>query len=154
MQVQAGAQVLMVFDSWGGLLSPQGFRDFSLQYYQQIAAEVLREYNGQKIPLIFFSKDANAMLDELADSGCDALGCDWKIDLSAARALVGDRVALQGNLDPAVMLSTPDKVRQEAQKVLAAYGEGTGHVFNLGHGIDRHTPIENMQMLVDTVHGV
>ena len=152
MQVKAGARALMVFDSWGGLLSQPGFREFSLRYYRQIAESVLREYEGHTIPLTFFSKDAGVMLDELADSGCDALGCDWKVDFTAARELVGERVALQGNLDPAVMLSNPGKVRSEVQKVMAAYGEGTGHVMNLGHGIDRHTPIENMQILVNTVH--
>lgn len=152
MQVQAGARVLMVFDSWGGLLSQPGFREFSLRYFQQIASGVMREHDGNTIPLVFFSKDAGAMLDELANSGCDALGCDWKVDLHAARALVGDRVALQGNLDPAVMLSTPERVKAEAQSVLESYGPGSGHVFNLGHGIDRHTPVEHMQVLVDTVH--
>lgn len=152
MQVEAGARVLMVFDSWGGLLSPDGFRDFSLRYYRQIADGVMRQFKNKKIPLVFFSKDCAEMLEELADSGCDALGCDWKIDLGEARMIVGDRVALQGNLDPAVMLSTPQRVRHEARKVIEAFGHGTGHVFNLGHGIDRHTPIENMQALVSAVH--
>jgi uroporphyrinogen decarboxylase len=152
MQVEAGARVLMVFDSWGGLLSPDAFRQFSLQYYKEIARSVYREYNGEKIPLIFFSKDSPEMLDELADSGCNALGIDWKIEMNEARMEVGDRVALQGNLDPAVMLSTPNSVIEEAKKVIDSYGRGVGHVFNLGHGIDRHTPPENMQVLVDTVH--
>lgn len=152
MQVKAGARALMVFDSWGGLLSQPSFREFSLRYYQRIAASVLRQYDDYTVPLIFFSKDAGVMLDELANSGCDALGCDWKVDLTAARQLVGERVALQGNLDPAVMLSTPAQVSYAAQQVMNAYGQGTGHVMNLGHGIDRHTPIENMQALVETVH--
>ena len=152
MQVKAGARVLMVFDSWGGLLSPECFRQFSLQYLKQIAAGVLREHNGVKIPLIFFSKDANGMLEELAVTGCDALGCDWKIDLHDARQRVGDRVALQGNLDPAVMLTSPEIVQQEAKRVLESYGRGVGHVFNLGHGIDQHTPIDNMTALVECVH--
>lgn len=152
MQVKAGARALMVFDSWGGLLSQPGFREFSLRYYQHIAKSVLREYAGHTIPLTFFSKDAGVMLPELAESGCDALGCDWKVDLADARRRVGGRVALQGNLDPAVMLSNPERVTTEAHKVMSAFGDGTGHVMNLGHGIDRHTPIENMQALVEAVH--
>lgn len=152
MQVRAGARALMVFDSWGGLLSPEGFKQFSLDYFKKIAANVIREHEGHKIPLIFFSKDAGYMLDDLADSGCDALGCDWKVNLSGARKLVGDRVALQGNLDPAVMLATPEVVAYKARQVCDTYGEGTGHVFNLGHGIDKSTPIENMQALVEAVH--
>lgn len=152
MQVEAGARALMVFDSWGGLLSPDGFRQFSIKYYRKIAAGVKREHNGQRIPLVFFSKDSSEMLHELADTGCNALGIDWKIELSEARMDVGDRVALQGNLDPAVMLTTPENVAAEAKKVMDSYGDGSGHVFNLGHGIDKHTPPENMQVLVDTVH--
>lgn len=152
MQVRAGARALMVFDSWGGILAPDIYRQFSLTYFKRIAQGVMREHDGQRIPLVFFSKDAGYMLDELADSGCDALGCDWKVNLTEARALVGDRVALQGNLDPAVMLAGPDAVRIEAQKVCEAYGAGTGHVFNLGHGIDKSTPVDSMQALVETVH--
>lgn len=152
MQVCAGARALMVFDSWGGILAPDIYRQFSLTYFKRIAQGVMREHEGQRIPLVFFSKDAGYMLDELADSGCDALGCDWKVNLTEARTLVGDRVALQGNLDPAVMLAGPDAVRIEAQKVCEAYGAGTGHVFNLGHGIDKSTPVDSMQALVETVH--
>jgi uroporphyrinogen decarboxylase len=152
MQVRAGARALMVFDSWGGILAAPQFRQFSLAYFKRIADSVLREWEGQVIPLVFFSKDAGYMLNELANSGCDALGCDWKVNLTEARALVGDRVALQGNLDPAVMLAGPDVVRAEAQKVLEAYGAGTGHVFNLGHGIDKSTPVESMQALIECVH--
>ncbi len=154
MQIEAGARVAMVFDSWGGLLSPAGFHDFSLRYYKQIAQGVIRKFNGNTIPLVFFSKDCAEMFEALADSGADALGCDWKMDLSEARMIVGDRVALQGNLDPAVLLSTPDIVREHVRKVIEAYGVGTGHVFNLGHGIDRHTPIENMHALVEAVHQI
>lgn len=152
MQVKAGARVLMVFDSWGGLLSPQCFRQLSLNYLKHIAANVMREYQNVKIPLIFFSKDANGMLEELAVSGCDALGCDWKIDLKDARQRVGHQVALQGNLDPAIMLTSPDIVQREAQRVLQSYGHGPGHVFNLGHGIDQKTPIDHMTALVECVH--
>lgn len=152
-QVEAGAQVLMVFDSWGGLLAPEQYVDFSLQYFKQIASAVTRERDGQKIPLVFFSKGAAHMLDLQADSGCDALGLDWTVDMASARALVGDRVALQGNLDPAVLLSTPEVVRREAQNVLMSYGDGPGHVFNLGHGIDKDTPIENVEALVETITG-
>lgn len=152
MQIEAGARVLMVFDSWGGLLSPATFSEFSLRYFKVIASQVKREHNGETIPLVFFSKDADYALDDLANSGCNALGCDWKVNLSNARKLVGDRVALQGNLDPAVMLATPDVVQREALRVLESYGSGTGHVFNLGHGIDKSTPIENMQALVECVH--
>lgn len=152
MQVKAGARVLMVFDSWGGLLSPDCFRQFSLIYLKHIAANVMRNYRDVKIPLIFFSKDANGMLEELAVSGCDALGCDWKVDLQDARQRVGHQVALQGNLDPAIMLTSAETVRREAQRVLQSYGRGTGHVFNLGHGIDQQTPIDHMTALVECVH--
>ena len=152
MQVKAGARALMVFDSWGGLLSPASFRQFSLNYLKQIAMGVMREYDGVKIPLIFFSKDANAMLEELALTGCDALGCDWKIDLNDARQRVGHQVSLQGNLDPAIMLASPEVVQREAQRILESYGRGVGHVFNLGHGIDQHTPIDNMTVLIECVH--
>ena len=152
MQVRAGARALMVFDSWGGVLSPLAFQRCSLAYFKRIAAGVVREHNGERIPLIFYSKDAGYALDELADSGCDALGCDWKVNLTQAREQVGDRVALQGNLDPAIMLASPEVVVAETQRVLNAYGTGTGHVMNLGHGIDRTTPIESMQALVETVH--
>lgn len=148
-QVAAGAQVLMVFDSWGGLLSPLAYNDFSLRYCREIAQKVRRDHHGKTVPLILFSKGAGHALVSQAEAGYDALGLDWTVDIAAAKAAVGDRVALQGNLDPAVLLSTPTQVRAAAQHILDAFGDSPGHVFNLGHGIDKDTPIENVAALVD-----
>lgn len=151
-QIEHGVQVVMIFDTWGGLLSHQAFHEFSLPYLRQVIAALPREREGQRVPSIVFTKGGNPWLESLADIGCDALGIDWTTDLGEARRRVGDRVALQGNLDPAALLGEPDTVRREAEKVLASYGPGPGHVFNLGHGISQHTPVENVAALVDAVH--
>lgn len=151
-QIEAGAQAVMVFDTWGGLLSTAAYREFSLRYLQQIVAGLHRTHAGVRVPNILFTKGGGQWLEAMADTGADALGVDWTTDLGAARARVGDRIALQGNLDPAVLGADADAVRREAARVLESYGKGSGHVFNLGHGIDRHTPPENVTVLVDTVH--
>ncbi|MBI1394601.1 MAG: uroporphyrinogen decarboxylase [Betaproteobacteria bacterium] len=151
-QVQSGAQALMIFDTWGGTLSESAYVEFSLRYLHQIVAGVTRERDGQKVPVILFTKGGGLWLERIAATGCDAVGLDWTIDIGAARARVGTHVALQGNLDPNILLTTPDVVRAEARKVLSSYGTGSGHVFNLGHGVSRHTPPENVAALVEAVH--
>lgn len=150
-QIEAGADVVMVFDSWGGVLSPLDYQHFSLQYMQHISNRIVRDRFGQKIPLIFFSKGCGLYLDTIANSGCDAVGLDWTMDLATAKKIVNNRVALQGNLDPCVLLSTPEIVSNEVKKIMAVYKKETGFVFNLGHGISKDTPIENVAALVDAV---
>ena len=151
-QIEAGAQAVMIFDTWGGSLSEAAFREFSLAYIQRICAELRQTYDGQRVPRVVFTKGGGQWLEALADCGADALGVDWTTDLGVARRRVGDRVALQGNLDPAILLTTPDVVEREASRVLASFGNGNGHVFNLGHGVSQFTPPENVAALVDAVH--
>ena len=153
-QIQAGAQAVMIFDTWGGSLSEAAFREFSLAYIQRICAELQQTYEGQRVPRVVFTKGGGQWLEALADCGADALGVDWTTDLGVARRRVGDRVALQGNLDPAILLTTPDVVEHEAARVLANFGNGSGHVFNLGHGVSQFTPPENVAALVDAVHAL
>jgi uroporphyrinogen decarboxylase len=153
-QIEAGAQAVMIFDTWGGNLSQAAFREFSLTYIQRICSELMPMHDGQRVPRIVFTKGGGQWLESLAQCGADALGVDWTTDLGEARRRVGDRVALQGNLDPAVMLTSPAIIEQEAARVLASYGNGGGHVFNLGHGISRFTPPENVAALVDAVHSL
>ncbi len=152
-QVKAGARVLMVFDSWGGVLSPACYQQFSLSYMTQIANRVERMHNGHQIPLVFFSKGCGLYLDAMASSGCDALGIDWTMDLEKARRQVGDSVALQGNLDPFALFASPEKVQEMATNILKSYQSDTGHVFNLGHGISKDTPVESVSALVEAVAG-
>ncbi len=151
-QIEAGAQAVMIFDTWGGSLSEAAFREFSLAYIERICAELQRTHDGQRVPRVVFTKGGGQWLEALADCGADALGVDWTTDIGVARRNVGDRVALQGNLDPAILLTTPDVVEREASSVLASYGNGDGHVFNLGHGVSQFTPPENVAALVDAVH--
>lgn len=150
-QIEAGAQAVMVFDTWGGVLSEPAFREFSLNYLERVCAQLTRTHQGQTVPRIVFTKGGGQWLEQLAGCGADALGIDWTTELGQARSRVGDRVALQGNLDPAVLLTTPDVVRRETIAVLESFGRGNGHVFNLGHGISQHTPPENVAELVQTV---
>lgn len=151
-QIEAGAQAIMIFDSWGGALSHAAYQEFSLRYMQQILAELKREQDGERIPVILFTKGGGLWLESIMESGCDAIGLDWTIDIGAARQRTQNKVALQGNLDPAVLFSSPEIIAAEVEKVLASYGHGHGHVFNLGHGISQFTPPENMQALVEAVH--
>ncbi len=151
-QVAAGAQALMIFDTWGGSLSPQMYREFSLRYMTDIVAQLTRENEGRKVPVILFTKGGGQWLSDMADSGCDGLGLDWTTDIALARQQVGDRVALQGNMDPTTLNASPDIIRQEASKILQAYGNGSGHVFNLGHGITPEINPEHVAALVDAVH--
>jgi uroporphyrinogen decarboxylase len=151
-QIEAGAQGVMLFDTWGGMLSSNTYESFTLQYMARVMSGVHATYEGARIPKIIYAKGASGWLERLADSGADALGLDWTVDLRAARERVGDRVALQGNLDPAVLFGSPDTIRREAGEVLEQYGKGSGHVFNLGHGISQFTPPEHVAALVDAVH--
>jgi uroporphyrinogen decarboxylase len=141
-----------VFDSWGGTLAFEAFQEFSLRYLKQIADGVKREHEGRRIPLILFSKGCNTQLEALADTGADALGLDWTISLAEARRRVGDKVALQGNLDPAILLSNPEAIRRQVELALESYGPGNGHVFNLGHGITPDVPPEHLGVLIEHLH--
>ncbi|WP_425508313.1 uroporphyrinogen decarboxylase [Tahibacter amnicola] len=153
-QVAAGAQALMVFDTWGGLLSPDAFEAFSLRYLTQIVTALKSDPATREVPLILFSKGANGHLESMAASGCDALGVDWTIRLGDARARVGQRVALQGNLDPTILHARPEAIREEVARTLASYGAGPGHVFNLGHGITPDVPPDHVAALVEAVHSL
>jgi len=150
-QIEAGAQAVMLFDTWGGMLSHAAYHEFSLAYLRRIIAALTREREGLRVPNIVFTKGGGGWLESIAAIGCDAVGLDWTVDIGAARARVGMRVALQGNLDPAILLSSPQVVQREAAAILASYGKGSGHVFNLGHGISQHTPPENVAALIETV---
>jgi len=152
-QIAAGAQAVMLFDTWGGVLTPAQYEEFSLRYMAQIVASLTRESDGRRVPSIVFTKGGGAWLGAIAGIGCDAVGVDWTTDLSAAREAVGGRVALQGNLDPAALFAPPDTLRAETIRVLESFGAGPGHVFNLGHGITPEVDPERVSVLVDTVNG-
>ena len=151
-QIEAGAQSVMIFDTWGGTLSNAAFREFSLPYLERVVSGLRKEADCRRVPSVVFVKGGGLWLESIANCGCDAVGVDWTIELDEARKRVGNRVGLQGNLDPAILFSTPAIVRSETSRVLASYGSGTGHVFNLGHGISQHTPPENVGALVAAVH--
>ena len=151
-QIEAGAQAVMVFDSWGGVLSEAAYREFSLTYLERVVAGLIRERDGERVPNIVFTKGGGLWIESIAAIGCDAVGLDWTMDIGRARALVGDKVALQGNLDPSILFGTPETIATEAKRVLDAFGPHAGHVFNLGHGISQFTPPEAVSVLVDTVH--
>jgi uroporphyrinogen decarboxylase len=151
-QVAAGAQALMVFDTWGGALTPADYREFSLRYMQQIVDSVTRVADGRRVPVILYTKGGGSWLPEMAVTGCDALGVDWMTDLGDARRAVQDGVALQGNLDPSVLYAPPEAIRAEVGKVLASYGHGHGHVFNLGHGIHPEVKPEHALAMIEAVH--
>jgi uroporphyrinogen decarboxylase len=158
-QIDAGAQAVMVFDSWGGVLADAAFHEFSLAYTRQVVAGLQREKDGQRVPLIVFTKGGGQWLEAVAECGADVVGLDWTTNLSQARRRVDDQVALQGNLDPVALFATPEAVAREARAVLDSFGpprrsDGRwgGHVFNLGHGISQHTPPEHVAALVEAVH--
>ncbi len=151
-QIEAGAQAVMIFDTWGGVLADAAFHEFSLAYAKRVLAGLKRENEGRIVPRILFTKGGGQWLEAMAASGADALGLDWQTDIGAARRRVGARVALQGNLDPMALFGTAQSIEREAQRVLDGYGRGPGHVFNLGHGVSQHTPPENVEALVEAVH--
>jgi uroporphyrinogen decarboxylase len=152
-QIEAGAQAVMIFDTWGGTLSHAAFHEFSLAYTARVFSGLKHAHEGVRVPCIVFTKGGGGWLESIAAIGCEAIGLDWTVDIGLARERVGARVALQGNLDPAVLLSSPEIVQREARRVLERYGRGDGHVFNLGHGISQFTPPDNVSALIETVHG-
>lgn len=151
-QVAAGAQAVMIFDTWGGVLSPREYEQFSLAYMERIIKGLVRENGGRRVPVILFTKGGGQWLARMSESGCDALGVDWTTDLADARVQVRDRVALQGNLDPCILYSSPERIREEVSRVLDSYGHGPGHVFNLGHGIHPDVDPEHAAAMVAAVH--
>ncbi|MFW5440695.1 MAG: uroporphyrinogen decarboxylase family protein, partial [Methylophilaceae bacterium] len=150
-QIDAGAQAVMIFDSWGGALSNNAYIEFSLNYMKKIIAGLTKQADGRQVPCVMFTKGGGLWLEAQAEAGADALGLDWTVDIGQARARVGDKVALQGNLDPAILLSTPEAIEKEVASILASYGNGHGHVFNLGHGITQWTPPENAAAFLEAV---
>ncbi len=153
-QIAAGAQAVMVFDTWGGVLTPRDYKEFSLRYMEQIVQGLTREHDGRRVPVILFTKNGGRWLEAMAATGCDALGIDWTTDLKDARARVGDKVALQGNMDPCVLYASPERIRAEVETILASYGPGTGHVFNLGHGIHQNVNPEHAAAFIAAVHEI
>lgn len=151
-QIEAGAQAVMIFDTWGGSLSAAAYKEFSLAYLQRIVAGLTRDHDGRPVPNIVFTKGGGLWLEDIVTIGCDAVGLDWTCDLGQARARVGDKVALQGNLDPMSLFAEPVAIRTQVERVLASYGAGSGHVFNLGHGVSQHTPPAHVGVLVEAVH--
>jgi len=151
-QIEAGVNVVMIFDTWGGSLSAASYREFSLEYIQSVLSQLKRGSGAARVPVIVFTKGGAPWLEQIAASGCDCVGLDWSIDLGDARRRIGAGAALQGNLDPAVLLTSPEVVRREVQKALESFGSGAGHVFNLGHGVPQFTPPENVAALVAAVH--
>jgi uroporphyrinogen decarboxylase len=151
-QIEAGAQVVMIFDTWGGSLTGRAYREFSLAYIERVLSQLPREREGAVVPRIVFTKGGGAWLESMAQSGCHCVGLDWTVELGGARRRVGDRVSLQGNLDPSALFGSGEAIRSEVGALLESYGPGAGHVFNLGHGISQHTPPENVAELVRAVH--
>ncbi|OBW96093.1 uroporphyrinogen decarboxylase [Gallibacterium salpingitidis] len=151
-QIKAGAQAVMVFDTWGGVLGHHEYREVSLQYMAKIVAGLIRENEGRRVPVTLFTKGGGLWLEAIAATGCDAIGLDWTIDIAQAKARVGDKVALQGNMDPSVLYAEPARIEQEVKQILASYGQGFGHVFNLGHGIHQDVPVESPKVFVDAIH--
>ena len=151
-QIAAGAQAVMIFDTWGGTLTPPAYEEFSLQYMGAIVKGLTREHEGRRVPVTLFTKNGGAWLESMADAGADALGVDWTQDLGDARRRVGGKVALQGNLDPTALYAPPEIIQNLVAKTLAAFGHGEGHVFNLGHGIHPDIPPEHVAALVQAVH--
>ncbi len=151
-QIEAGAQAVMIFDTWGGNLSHAAFREFSLDYTAQVISQLKREHNGVRIPNIVFTKGGGLWLEAIAAIGCDCIGLDWTTSLGEARKRTDNRVALQGNLDPMTLFASSEAIRSEVARVLADFGQGSGHIFNLGHGISQFTPPDAVATLVDAVH--
>ncbi|GAA5785910.1 uroporphyrinogen decarboxylase [Chitiniphilus shinanonensis] len=151
-QIAAGAQAVQIFDTWGGALAYGKYQEFSLAYMQRIVAGLTREAEGRRVPVIVFTKGGGLWLEDIAAIGCDAIGLDWTMNLAQARQRVGDRVALQGNFDPNALFANPQAIDAEVARLLADYGHGGGHVFNLGHGINQYTPPEHVTALVEAVH--
>jgi uroporphyrinogen decarboxylase len=153
-QVRAGAQALQIFDTWGGSLSAAAYKEFSLKYMQRVIARLPTEAEGRRVPVIVFTKGGGQWLNAIADCGAQGVGIDWTTDISSARAQVGDRVALQGNMDPAMLFASPARIREEVSSILAGYGHGSGHVFNLGHGITPGVNPDHVTAFVEAVQEI
>lgn len=151
-QIIAGAQVVQIFDTWGGALSHAAYQEFSLAYMQKIVAGLIRHHDGRDVPVILFTKGGGLWLEAMADTGCHCLGLDWTMDIARARERVGDKVALQGNMDPAVLRADPAVIEQQVAAILSGFGQGSGHIFNLGHGITPDIDPEHVKVFIDAVH--
>ncbi|ROS01944.1 uroporphyrinogen decarboxylase [Sinobacterium caligoides] len=151
-QIEAGAQAVQIFDTWGGALSGRAYQEFSLSYMQKIVNGLIREREGRRVPVILFTKNGGQWLEAMADTGCDALGLDWTTNIAQARQRVGAKVALQGNMDPTMLYASPKRIRQEVETILSEFGTGEGHVFNLGHGITPEVSPENAGVFIEAVH--
>jgi len=151
-QIKAGAQTAMIFDTWGGVLTPRDYKEFSLGYMQKIVDGLIRENEGRKVPVVLFTKGGGCWLEDIIATGTDAAGLDWTMDISEARKVANNRIALQGNMDPSMLYASPERIEQEVKMILDGYGEGSGHVFNLGHGIHQHVDPANVEVLVNAVH--
>ncbi|WP_110650857.1 uroporphyrinogen decarboxylase [Salinicola peritrichatus] len=151
-QIRAGAQVVQIFDTWGGALSTPAYNEFSLAYMQRIIGGLIREHEGRRVPVILFTKNGGQWLESIAASGCDAVGLDWTTELGDARRRVGERVAIQGNLDPNVLFAPPAKICTEVVRLLESFGPGNGHVFNLGHGISQFTDPDHVTAFLEALH--
>lgn len=150
-QIRAGAQAVQIFDTWGGVLTPRDYQEFSLAYMERIVEGLIREHEGRTVPVILFTKGGGQWLEVMAESGADALGLDWTTDISEARQRVGNKVALQGNMDPSMLYASPERIEEEVRLILTSYGKGSGHVMNLGHGIHPDVPVEHAQAFVEAV---
>jgi uroporphyrinogen decarboxylase len=150
-QIESGAQAVQIFDTWGGALSSGAYREFSLQYMQRIVAALPRQHEGRQVPVILFTKNGGQWLESMAETGADCLGLDWTTDIGSARARVGDKVALQGNMDPALLRASPQRIREEVGNILASFGKGSGHIFNLGHGITPDIDPDHVTAFVEAV---
>jgi len=150
-QISHGVQAVQIFDTWGGILSSGDYQTFSLQYMQRIISQLTREHNGRRVPVILYTKGGMGWLEAIADTGCDVVGLDWTIDIDIARQRIGDRVALQGNMDPTMLYAKPERIHSEVANILQRFGHGNGHVFNLGHGITPDVPVEHAKAFINAV---
>jgi uroporphyrinogen decarboxylase len=150
-QIRHGAQAVQIFDTWGGALSAEAYQEFSLKYMRQIVQGLHREHEGRRVPVILFTKNGGLWLESMAATGCDALGLDWTINIGEARRRVGSQVALQGNMDPAVLYASPQTIRAEVKRILDDFGDHPGHVFNLGHGITPEVDPEHARVFIESV---
>lgn len=151
-QIRAGAQAVQIFDTWGGVLSPHCYEEFSLRYMEKIVKGLIHENEGRTVPVIVFTKNGGLWLEKIAAIGCDCVGLDWTIDIGSARSRIGNKVSVQGNMDPSVLYAPPQRIREEVALILGQYGSGAGHVFNLGHGIHQHVNPDHAKAFIDAVH--
>ncbi|MDX8408564.1 MAG: uroporphyrinogen decarboxylase [Mariprofundales bacterium] len=150
-QIASGVQAVQIFDTWGGVLTTRDYREFSLDYMQRIIDQLTRQHEGRKVPVILYTKGGMGWLEQIAATGCDVVGLDWTIDIDQARARIGDKVALQGNMDPCMLYATPERIRAEVRDILTRFGSGNGHVFNLGHGITPDVPVDHARAFIQAV---